>query len=746
METQKFSYDNKIVKAFAYATIFWAIIGFIVGLTVALLLFFPTLPEVFFGNDGMDLAKSQGFLGYGRLRMLHTSAVIYAFVGNGFFTGFYYSAQRLLKTRTNDLISWIHFWGWQIIIVLVAVTFLMGINTSKEYAEHEWPIDILVAVIWILFGLNMFIAIAKRRVGHMYVALWFYIATWIGITLLWVFNNLEIPLDGNILHPKSYSLYSGVQDALVQWWFGHNAVAFFLTTPILGLMYYYLPKAANRPVFSYKLSIIHFWSLIFVYMWAGPHHLLYTSLPGWTQMLGTAFSIMLLAPSWGGMLNGLLTLRGAWDKVREDPVLKMFVVAVTCYGMATFEGPILATKTLNKIGHFTDWIIAHVHVGALGWNGMMIFGMLYFIIPRIFRTKLYSVKLANWHFWLATLGIVLYAVPLYMSGFTQGLMWKQFNPDGTLVTKNFLETVTALRNFYIFRFVGGSLYLCGGILLAFNIIATVRKGKFLANEDAEAPALKLSPKKGINEKTHSWLERMPLYFIILAFIALATGGAIEILPTLFVKSNIPQISSVKPYTPLELEGRDLYIREGCNACHSQMIRPFRDEVVRYGEYSKAGEYVYDRPFLWGSKRTGPDLHREGGKNPSSWHFTHMLDPRSTSPGSIMPRYPWLIYNKLDVSKTKEKLELMKNWFGVEYSDGDIKNYQANMSAQAKKIVSDIFTSSPDYKKSYDASLAEAKKEGKEFVPLEKREIIALIAYLQRLGTDIKKTQIQTASN
>lgn len=743
METQKFSYDNKITRAFAYATILWGVVGFIVGLTVAALLFIPTLPEFIFGSGGSDLAKSHGFLGYGRLRMLHTSAVIYAFVGNGIFTGFYYSTQRLLKTRTNDLLAWIHFWGWQLIIVLVVVTFLMGLNTSKEYAEHEWPIDILVAVIWVLFGLIMFIAIAQRRVSHMYVAIWFYIATWIGITLLWVFNNLAIPLDGNILNPKSYSIYSGVQDAMVQWWFGHNAVAFFLTTPVLGLMYYYMPKAANRPVFSYKLSIIHFWSLIFVYMWAGPHHLLYTSLPGWAQMLGTSFSIMLIAPSWGGMLNGLLTLRGAWDKVREDPVLKMFVVAVTCYGMATFEGPLLATKTLNKIGHFTDWVIGHVHIGALGWNGFMIFGIIYFIVPRLYKTKLYSVKLANWHFWLGTLGIILYAIPMYMSGFTQGLMWKQFNPDGTLVTKNFLETVTSLRYFFIFRFIGGLLYLSGALLLVINIIATARKGTFEANEAAEAPALRLSNKKGANEKTHSWLERMPLFFSVLSFVALAAGGAVEVLPTIFVKSNIPQITSVKPYTPLELEGRDLYIREGCNACHSQMVRPFRDEVVRYGDYSKAGEYIYDRPFLWGSKRTGPDLHREGGKNPSSWHFTHMLDPRETSPGSIMPRYPWLIYNKLDVSRTKQKLELMKNWFGVPYDQkNDIDSCQSRMNTQAEEIVASIFADRPDYKEGFAQS---AKEDGANFVPLEKREIVALIAYLQRLGTDIKKTEVQTAS-
>ncbi|MDR3273515.1 MAG: cytochrome-c oxidase, cbb3-type subunit I [Flavobacteriaceae bacterium] len=737
METQKFSYDNKIVKAFTYASIFWSIVGFLVGLTVATLLFIPTLPEVLFGNDLHSLASSQGVLGYGRLRMLHTSAVIYAFVGNGIFAGVYYSVQRLLKVRMTDVLGWIHFWGWQLMVVWVAVTFLAGISTTKEYSEHEWPIDILVAVLWVIFGLNMFIAIAKRRVQHMYVALWFYIATWIGITLLWIFNNLEIPLDGNILHPKSYSIYAGVQDALVQWWFGHNAVAFFLTTPVLGLMYYFMPKAANRPVFSYKLSIIHFWSLIFIYMWAGPHHLIYTSLPGWAQALGTAFSIMLIAPSWGGMLNGLLTLRGAWDKVREDPVLKMFVVAVTCYGMATFEGPLLATKTVNKVGHFTDWVIGHVHIGALGWNGMLIFGIVYFIIPRMFKTKLYSIKLANWHFWLATLGIVFYAIPMYMSGWTQGMMWKQFNPDGTLVYQNFLETVTSLKKFYIMRWVGGILYFVGALLLVVNVIATVRRGSFVANEEAEAPALVNPSKKAAGEKAHSWLERTPLYFSIVAFVSLAVGGLIEILPTLMVKENIPTIASVKPYTPLELEGRDLYLREGCNACHSQMIRPFRDEVVRYGDYSKAGEFVYDRPFLWGSRRTGPDLQREGQLKPSAyWHFSHMRDPRHVSNGSIMPSYSWLLYNELDESQTQAKIELMKNWFGVPYSDADIKNYKASVEQQQKAITSSIFGEMPaEESKQYSA--ADKQK-------LEKREIIALIAYLQRLGTDVKKADVQTA--
>jgi len=740
MQMQTFSYDNKIVKYFLYATLFWAVMAFFFGVLVATLLFFPSLPEYIFGSDDgtiggniQGLIDSQGKLGFGRLRMIHTTFAVFAFVGNSFFTGAYYSLQRLLKTRMySDVISWIVFWGWQLFIILSFVTFTYGINTSKEYAEHEWPIDILIALIWVLFGVQMFITIAKRRVRHLYVAIWFFIGTWAAITLLHVFNNLEIPVTFSLTAPKSYSLYSGVQDALVQWWYGHNAVAFFLTTPILGLMYYFVPKAANRPVFSYKLSIIHFWSLIFIYIWAGPHHLIYTALPGWAQALGTGFSIMLIAPSWGGMLNGLLTLRGAWDKVRENPILKFFVVALTCYGMATFEGPLLATKTLNKIGHFTDWVPAHVHVGTLGWNGFIAFGMIYYLVPKLFNTKLASVKMANAHFWIATFGI---------------LMWKQFAADGTLEYGNFLQTVTILKQWlYPLRAFGGILYLIGTFMMIVNVYQTAKSGKFVANEEAEAPAL--APKKSgrtEGEGVHSWIERTPVIFTVLSFVVLAIGGLVEIVPTIVVKSNVPTIASVKPYTPLELEGRDLYIREGCNACHTQMVRPFRDEVKRYGEYSKAGEFVYDHPFLWGSKRTGPDLHRQGAKNPDAWHYKHMWNPRSTSDGSIMPRYPWLIENKLDRELTRDKMKSMAI-LGVPYEQEDFDSMQVSMDKQALAIETSIFKDAADLKELYAKKAAEAKAEGKEFVPLRDREITALIAYLQRLGVDIKAEQVETASN
>ncbi|MDW9379403.1 cytochrome-c oxidase, cbb3-type subunit I [Chryseobacterium sp. JV558] len=752
MESQKFSYDNNIVRAFLYATIIFGIIGFTFGLTAALMLFYPELPEFLFGTDDttiqslktggiQSLIDTHGAFGFGRIRMLHTNTVIFAFVCNSIYTGVYYSLPRLLKTpMASATLSWIHFWTWQIMIVATFITFFMGINTSKEYAEHEWPIDILITFSWVIFGVNMFMTIARRRVRHLYVAIWFYIGTWIGLAMLHILNNLEIPL--SFTGWKSYSMYSGVKDALVQWWYGHNAVAFVLTTPILGLMYYFLPKAAERPVFSYKLSIIHFWSLIFVYLWAGPHHLQYTALPAWAQAVGTGFSIMLIAPSWGGMLNGLLTLRGAWDKVRENPILKFFVVAVTCYGMVTFEGPLLATKNINKIGHFTDWVIGHVHLGALGWNGFMAFGMIYYLVPIMWKTKIWSAKLANWHFWLGTLGIIFYAVPMYISGFTQGLMWKQFNPDGTLMWKNWLDTVTAIIPYYKMRFIGGTFYISGAILMVINVIATVRKGSFQKVVHAEAPALAvISNRRKDGEGVHLWIERMPYLLSVLSFIVISIGGAVEIIPTLSLKQSVPPISAVKPYSPLELEGRDIYIREGCNACHSQMIRPFRDEIVRFngknGEYSKAGEFVYDRPFLWGSKRTGPDLHREGGKNPSSWHYKHMYNPRSTSAGSIMPRYPWLITNDLDRSQMVDKIVFMKKMYDVPYSKAEIDSAEIWADHQASEIVKDIFSEANDLKEAY------SKKPKGE---LEKKEIVALISYLQRLGTDIKTTEIKTVSN
>ena len=719
---QQFYYDNKIVKKFLYASLLYGVIGMLVGLLLALMFIFPNI------TDNIP------WLSFGRLRPLHTNAVIFAFVGNAIFGGVYYSLQRLLKTRMySNALSNINFWGWQMVIISAVLTLPLGYTSSKEYAELEWPIDILIAIVWVVFGINMIMTILRRRERHLYVAIWFYLATFVTVAVLHIFNSLELPVSAF----KSYSVYAGVQDALVQWWYGHNAVAFFLTTPFLGLMYYYLPKIANRPVYSYRLSIVHFWSLIFLYIWAGPHHLLYSALPEWAQNLGVVFSIMLIAPSWGGMINGLLTLRGAWDKVRTEPILKFFVVAITGYGMATFEGPMLSLKNVNAIAHYTDWIVAHVHVGALAWNGFMTFAIIYWLLPKMTKTQLYSKGLANFHFWIGTLGIILYTIPLYVAGFNQHLMWKDFNPDGTLKYGNFLETVTAIMPMYYMRAIGGALYVTGVLIMVYNIYKTVKAGQKVEDELAEAPALiKMASNRVRGEKFHSWLERKPIQLTVLATVAILIGGIVQIVPTIVVKSNIPTITSVKPYTPLELEGRDLYIREGCVGCHSQMIRPFRSEVERYGEYSKSGEYVYDHPFLWGSKRTGPDLMRVGGKYSDNWHFNHMYDPQSTSPGSIMPGYKWLFANeRLDISHIEDKMRVMGK-LGVPYTDEEIANARKNIEAQAKQIEENL-KNDPDFVKSYEESKKNAAVRGEEFVPMSDREITALIAYLQRLGTDIK---------
>jgi cytochrome c oxidase cbb3-type subunit I/II len=704
MNIEKFKYDNRIVRAFAIATVVWGIVGMLVGMLAAVELFYP----------GANLNLQ--FITFGRIRPLHTNAVIFAFVGNGMFMGIYYSLQRLCKARMfSDFLSWVNFWGWQTIIVAAAVTLPLGFTTSKEYAELEWPIKIAIAVIWVVFTVNLIGTILKRREKHMYVAIWFFLATALTIAVLHITNSMTMPAGPF----KSYSMYAGVQDALVQWWYGHNAVAFFLTTPYLGLMYYFMPKAANRPVFSYRLSIIHFWALIFIYIWAGPHHLLYTALPDWAQSLGMVFSLMLIAPSWGGMLNGLLTLRGAWDKVRQDPVLKFMVVAVTAYGMSTLEGPIMSIKTVNSLSHYTDWTIAHAHSGALGWNGFLTFAMLYYLFPKLYRTQLWSLKLANWHFWLGLLGMMFYIIPIYVAGITEGLMWKQFTKDGFLQYPNFLESIVQVVPMFRLRSVGGTMYFVGALLMAYNLYRTAKAGQFEPEtEDSAVPWRAAKEVSHGKLAFHRLLEGKPLIFTVLTVVSILVGGIVEIIPMFLIKENVPTIAAVHPYTPLEVLGRDLYIREGCLGCHSQMIRPFRSETERYGDYSKAGEYVYDHPFLWGSERKGPDLAREGGKYPAAWHYNHMDDPRSTSPGSIMPRYSWLLTQKLEVDSLPARLTALRR-VGVPYPEGyENGPAQKDLADQAAKIVDDLkqggVTTTPD------------------------REIVALIAYLQRLGTGVPK--------
>jgi cytochrome c oxidase cbb3-type subunit I/II len=712
---ERFVYDDDIVRKFMLATVVWGLVGMLVGLVIALELVMP----------GWNL--SLPWLTFGRLRPLHTNAVIFAFAGNAIFTGVYYSTQRLLRARMwSDALSLAHFWGWQLIIVGAAITLPLGITTSKEYAELEWPLDVAIALVWVVFAVNFFGTVARRRERHLYVALWFYIATLIAIAVLHIFNSLEVPAGPF----KSYSVYAGVQDAFMQWWYGHNAVAFFLTTPFLGMMYYFLPKAADRPVFSYRLSILHFWTLVFLYIWAGPHHLHYTALPAWASTLGMLFSVMLWMPSWGGMVNGLLTLRGAWHKVTEDPVLKFFVAAITFYGMSTFEGPLLSIKSVNALSHYTDWTIAHVHAGALGWVGFMVFGMVYWFLPRLLQAPLWSRRLAETHFWIGTVGIVLYLVPIYSAGLTQGLMLRAFDETGRLAYPDFVETVLRLRPMYWARAVGGSLYIVGMVLCLVNYWMTWRaRPAVYTRPEHEAPALvALSPAPiaggsgpvpgFARAQWHRRWEGLPLTFSVWVGVAVVVASLFEIVPLFLIRSNVPTIAAVRPYSPLELAGRDLYVAEGCNNCHSQMIRPIRAETVRYGEYSKAGEFVYDHPFLWGSRRIGPDLHRIGGKYPHLWHVRHMEDPRSTTPQSIMPAYPWLLRAAYDV-RALERGVAAQVTLGVPYTPAEVAGAAAAARGQAKGIAEEI-----------------ARQGGP--TGLEDKQIVALVAYLQRLGTDIRR--------
>ena len=762
------TYDDGIVRAFTAVTMLWGVVAFLVGVTVAAQLSFWQ------ANFGLE------WLSFGRLRPLHTNAAIFAFVGNAMFAGIYYSTQRLLKVRmANDLLSWANFWGYQLVIVAAAVSLPLGLTQGKEYAELIWPIDVLMVLVWVIFAVNFFWTVAIRNEKNLYVALWFYIATIVTIAVLYIVNNLQIPT--SLTH--SYPIFGGVQDALVQWWYGHNAVAFFLTTPILGHMYYFMVKAAERPVYSYRLSVVHFWSLIFLYIWAGPHHLLYTALPDWAQTLGMIFSVMLWAPSWGGMLNGLLTLRGAWDKLRTDPIIKFFVVAVTFYGMSTFEGPLLSIKSVNALGHYTDWIIGHVHGGTLGWNGFMAFGMIYWMWPRLYGTKLYSVKLAETHFWVATVGILMYVVSMWVSGVSQGLFWRALDAEGFLRYPDFIEGLTNSRAMYHARLTGGLLYLLSSFLMVYNLFMTARQGQPTDVTVQVAPRLRDPEGAGVwalltsapmlfitaiivvgiwfgvagpmvspvvlalfivicvagiisyGMHQHRWghwyglVEKHGFVFTILVVLSILVGGAVEIIPTLVVTEQVPAVITEEmiaedpalaetakwiqqPYSPLELAGRDIYIAEGCYNCHSQMIRPFRHEVLRYGDYSRLEESIYNHPFQWGSKRTGPDLARVGGKYDNLWHYLHMMDPRSTSPASNMPTYAHMKTRTLDPGMTQARMKILR-MLGVPYNDEDLALAEQRYASQAQLITDDLW--------------------GKDVEVEPMSQMVAMIAYLQRLG-------------
>ncbi|MGK5088041.1 cytochrome-c oxidase, cbb3-type subunit I [Bdellovibrionota bacterium FG-2] len=710
---EEFSYDDGIARQFVIATLFWALVTFGVGLVIASQLF------------SWRLNFNIPWLTFGRLRPVHTNAAIFAFAANAVFAGIYYSSQRLLKTRmASDLLSRIHFWGWQFLIVAGVLSLLLGFTQGKEYAELEWPFDIAMAGLWVIFAINFFATIAKRREKHLYVSIWFYIATILTVALLHIFNSLALPVS----FLKSYSVFAGVQDAIVQWWYGHNAVAFVLTTPFLGMMYYFLPKAAEKPIYSYRFSIVHFWSLVFIYIWAGPHHLLYTAVPEWAQTLGMIFSIMLIAPSWGGMINGLLTLRGAGERVKTEPVLKFLVAAILFYGLATFEGPLLSIKSVNALAHYTEWSIGHVHGGALGWNGLLSFGMIYWLVPKLWKTKLYSTKLANVHFWHAIAGIAFYVVSLWIAGIQQGSQTLAMDPiTHRLKFPDFMATITAILPYFHIRALGGALYLAGAVIGLYNIWRTIQTSKvsmrplqrLLHDEKSSAAPLHGKVHGQVQEKGHRFFESVPIAFTLLTLVAVGVASFISIAPTFMVKDVVPVDARIKPYTPLEHYGRDIYLREGCYTCHSQMIRPLVAETLRYGRPSQPQESMYDHPHQWGSKRTGLDLARVGGKYPDLWHLRHLLDPRSMVAPSIMPAYPWLETTKMRLGDLSLKLQVMKQ-LGVPYSDDEVQMAEQLAVSQAKQIATNLQT--------------QAGAQG-HFVGMEDKEILALIAYLQRLGKD-----------
>lgn len=796
--TTTITYDDRSVRRFMTASIVWGLIGMLVGLLAATELSWWQMNGKFLEVISFGLIKLEGlsYITFGRIRPLHTNAVIFAFVGNMAFAGIYYSTQRLCKVRTaSDLLSSIHFWGWQAIILGAAITLPAGLTRSKEYAELIWPLDIAVVVIWVVFGVNFFWTLAKRNERALYVSLWFYIATIVTIAMLYIVNHLSIPTSWT----HSYPIFGGVQDALVQWWYGHNAVAFFLTTPILGIMYYFIPKAADRPVYSYRLSIIHFWALVFIYIWAGPHHLLNTALPQWLQNLGMLFSLMLWAPSWAGMLNGLLTLRGAWDRLNTEPVLKFFAAAVTFYGMATLEGPLLSIRAVNSLSHYTDWTIGHVHSGALGWNGFMAAGMFYWLAPRLWNTKLWSKSLANMHFWIGLVGILLYVASMWSAGIMQGLMLSETNPGGATLKYEFIETLQQIKIFYMFRSFGGALFLLGFILCGVNIFMTARSGtatdakaEVVVLENDKKDRMRIGEAFGNDPVSHVmfalmfmilWFFLPPhadkaafgvavllvvravklfkkngsqwsdffdrlienyLPFTVLIFLAAAIGGAVQIIPSLLVNkaSNVEDRIQV-PYTPLELAGRDLYVSEGCYNCHSQMIRTLVPDVLRYGPaenqgYSRLGESLYDHPHQWGSKRTGPDLAREGGdivkdskvmrggRRDNLWHFNHLINPRQTSPGSNMPPYPWLFDTKADFKSLPNRIAVQR-YLGVPWPAMTNDAIEQSARDQGMEIAASLVKAGAFLPDQPDLDPDALRNH------LADSKVVTLISYLQKLG-------------
>ena len=730
-QIDSFSYNESIVRLFSLATFFWGVIVALVGLVVALLLVMP------------ELAISK-FVSFGRLRPLLTNLAIYGFAGNAIFAGVYYSTQRLCKSRMySDMLGYLHFFGWQLINVAAVVTLPLGITQTKPYAELEWPIDIAIGAVWMgFFGVNFLMTLQQRRERILYVSLWFYIASIVGFAILHVVGNLVVPVSLF----KSVPVFAGIQDALLHAWYSHGVVAYFLTMPFMGLMYYFLPKVADRPVFSYKLCVVHFWSFAFISIWAGPYQLNYSSVATWVSSLGLVFSLMLLMPSWAGVVNGLSTLRGAWNKVGLEPALKFFVAGLVFYGIAVFERSLLSTKTFSAASQYTDWADASIQLGALGWIGFMAFGMLYWLLPKVFQTKLSSPNLASLHFWIATAGILIYIVSAHVAGITQSSMWHGFNADGYLVHTDFIETVTSVQSMRWLSLAGGLLYAVGIVMLVFNFFNTwkSRPSQYEVSS-VEAPPLskdfseesiaksRIDGVLNIGHKLDVWQqaiwhrawERRPMRFAIWTTIAIVVSSVFLLLPTFLIQANVPTIETVQPYTPLELAGRDIYIAEGCASCHSQQIRPLLADTERYGSYSEAGEFVFDRPNLWGSRRIGPDLSREGGKRTGLWHLEHFSNPSAKTQGSVMPSFAHLSTAQLDYRSMQQRLSIAGQ-FGTPY-DQDLGPVDELAKVQARRIAWELAQ--------LGGPMTVESANGEE-LRVDETQMVALIAYIQRLGTDL----------
>tara|TARA_B110000495_G_C23037492_1_gene620241 strand:- start:889 stop:3216 length:2328 start_codon:yes stop_codon:yes gene_type:complete len=726
-----YSYDDSIVRKFLTATLIWGFVAAVVAVVVASMLLYPGAVS---GTD---------WLSFGRLRPLATTLFLLAFAGNGIFAAIYYSTQRLCKTPMwSRVLSRLHFWSWQAIIASALITLPQGITQGRGYGELEWPIDVSVSFVWMLFfAANFFMTLVHRRERRMYVSLWFYLAAVVAMCLINVCTLFVFP-QGPL---KSDSLATGVQDALLQWWYGHNLLLFLLIVPFFGLVYYFVPKAANRPVHSYKLSIVNFWTLILVGVWVAPQHLHYTALPEWASSLGMLFGLLFGIAVLAGVANALLTLRGAADQTSADPVYRFFFVGVIFLGIAAVEEAMLSIKSINALVHYTEWMTAHLELGLLGWNGMLILGMAYWLTPKLFQTGLWSNKAVSLHFWLALGGLLLCVVPGYAAGIVQSGVWRSMDDLGNL-QYDFVDSAPFLKRMWSLQLVGGLVYAAGFMVMLANYGMTwlKRSGAYevpIHYQDGSserirpvsgpvpvsvletAPVLNIAKRLDIWSRLnwHRQWEESPRRIGFLVALVVVLAFVVEVVPMfVFAASNVPPLAAVKPYTPLELLGRQIYVTEGCCNCHTQMVRPLMPETLRYGDYSQPGELVHDQPAQWGKRRIGPDLARESGKQTSFWHWRHLANPQEDEPNSAMPSYRYLLDRPIDFEKINELVQAAHG-LGVPYAS-ELTGSQEMASKQAESIAADIVSKGGPIRRgtlmTYDA------------------EAVALIAYLQRLGADL----------